>query len=263
MTAPALDDIYRALAEVYDPELDAPITELGFVNEVRLDGGHVTVRYTVPTFWCAPNFVFMMSHDIRTEVGRVPGVTRVTVLVQNNCMEDEVNAGVNAGRSFADTFPNDVDQNADLETLRHTFTVKGFLARQDALLRRMRQAGLPDETTLDLRIGDVHPQGEDVIVHLSTALAPLRVPLAAADLTRYLHKRRRLHLATDPGARLFTTSDGQPIAAVDLAAYLRYSRTARLNIAFNTSLCEGLLRTQFFPERQHDYSSIGDRLMIG
>ncbi|MCS6938391.1 MAG: iron-sulfur cluster assembly protein [Roseiflexus sp.] len=50
MTAPALDDIYRALAEVYDPELDAPITELGFVNEVRLDGGHVTVRYTVPTF---------------------------------------------------------------------------------------------------------------------------------------------------------------------------------------------------------------------
>lgn len=260
---PALDDIYGALAEVYDPELDAPITELGFVNEVHLVDGHVTVRYTVPTFWCAPNFVFMMSQDIRTEVGRVPGVTQVTVLVQNNCMEDEVNAGVNAGRSFTETFPADVDHHADLEALRHTFTVKGFLARQDALLRRLRQAGLPDETVLALRIGDVHPHGEDLIVQAAEMQTPQRVLLAAADLARYLHKRRRLHLATDPGAQLFTTADGQPIAAADLAAYLRYSRTARLNIAFNTSLCEGLLRTQFFPERQHDYSSIGDRLMIG
>lgn len=258
---PTLAEINRALAEVYDPELDTPITELGFVNEVQIAAdGHVTVAYTVPTFWCAPNFVFMMSQDIRDEVGRVPGVTQVTVLVRNNCLEDEINRGVNAGRSFAETFPADVDQNADLEALRHTFTVKGFLARQDVLIRRMRQAGLADSAILALRISDVMVQGDDLFLQTTP---PQWVLLAAADLLRYLHKRRRLQLAVTADAPLFTTVEGQPIAEAELASYLRYSRSARLNIAFNTSLCEGLLRTQFFPERQHDHSSVGDRLMIG
>ncbi|MFQ3684634.1 metal-sulfur cluster assembly factor [Roseiflexus sp.] len=259
---PAHAEINRALAEVYDPELDTPITELGFVNEVRIDGGHVTVTYTVPTFWCAPNFVFMMSHDIRHEVSRVPGVTHVTVLVRNNCLEEEINAGVNAGRSFAETFPNDVDQHADLEVLRHTFIVKGFLARQDALIRRMRQAGLTDAAILALRIGDVGVQGEDLFVQPELSVVSQRVPLAAPDHARYLHKRRQLRLSVEASARLFTTVDGQQITEDDLSIYLRYSRAARLNIAFNTSLCEGLLRTQFFPERQHDHSSVGDRLII-
>jgi metal-sulfur cluster biosynthetic enzyme len=260
---PDLTDVHRALADVYDPELDAPITELGFVGEVHIDGGHVTVHYTVPTFWCAPNFVFIMSQDIRTEVGRVPGVTQVTVLVHNNCLEEDINAGVNAGQSFAEVFPADVDQNADLEALRHTFTVKGFLARQDALIRRMRRSDVADAAIVELRIGDVYRQGEDLLVQVSPWQTPLFVPLAAGDLARYLHKRRRLHLATDLEAWLFTTVDGQPIAAANLDAYLRYSRAARLNIAFNTSLCEGLLRTQFFTERQYDYTSVGDHLMIG
>jgi len=259
---PELADIQRALAEVYDPELDTPITELGFVNEVQISGDHVTVTYTVPTFWCAPNFVFMMSQDIRAEVSRVPGVAGVTVVVRNNCLEDEINAGVNAGRSFAETFPADVGTKADLEALRHTFTVKGFLARQDALLRRMRQAGLRDATILDLRVGDVVAQGEDLFVATAADCPPQRIALAAADLARYLHKRRRLGLPVAANDWLFTTVDGQPIAEAELATYLRYSRAARLNIAFNTSLCEGLLRTQFFPERQYDYSSVGDRLIL-
>lgn len=90
---PTLTEIYRALAEVYDPELDTPITELGFVNEVHVADGHVTVTYTVPTFWCAPNFVFMMSQDIRHEVAQVPGVTQVTVIVHNNCLEERSTVG--------------------------------------------------------------------------------------------------------------------------------------------------------------------------
>ncbi|RMD72135.1 MAG: DUF59 domain-containing protein [Chloroflexi bacterium] len=256
---PTLAEIHRALDDVYDPELDAPITELGFVNEVHIDGDHVTVIYTVPTFWCAPNFVFLMSQDIRDEVGRVPGVSRVTVLVRNNCLEDDINRGINTGRSFAETFPTDVDRYADLEALRRTFMVKGFLARQDVLIRRMRQVGLDDATILALRIGDVVQQGEDLLLSISS---PQRIPLARADYERYLHKRRRLGLPVMAATLLFTTVDGQPIVTSELPNYLRYSRSARLNIAFNTSLCEGLLRTQFYPERQSDYTSVGDRLLI-
>ncbi|GAB4432163.1 MAG: iron-sulfur cluster assembly protein [Chloroflexi bacterium OHK40] len=255
------DQVFAALDQVYDPELDAPLTRLGFIDEVTITGGHVTVRYTVPTFWCAPNFVFLMSSDIRHEVARVPGVAAVTVLVRNNCAENEINAGINAGKSFAETFPDDlVDEG--LEALRHTFTLKGFLARQDVLLRRLRQAGIDEATALALRVGALTPQGEDVRVVTPDGTA-LRVPLAAADLEKYLHKRRKLGLAQAPEALLFTTTEGQPLAEVDLAAYLRRSRAARLNIAFNTTLCEGLLRTQFRPEQAGCHGSVGDALLVG
>ncbi len=256
---PTIAEVYCALAEVYDPELDTPITELGFINEVQIDGGQVTVTYTVPTFWCAPNFVFIMSQDIRREVGQIPGVHQVTVIVRNNCLADEINRGINTGLGFAETFPNDVDNQADLEALRQTFIVKGFLARQDVLIRRMRQVGLSDATILNLRIGDLVLSGEDLLIQTAP---PQRIPLAAIDLQKYLHKRRQLHLAVAADARLFTTVTDQPIAEADLPAYLRYSRSVRLNIAFNTSLCEGLLRTQFFAEQQYDYSSVGDRLIV-
>jgi hypothetical protein len=216
----------------------------------------VTVRYKVPTFWCAPNFVYMMSHDIRSEVGRVPGVAAVTVLVENNCVEDEINAGVNAGKSFEETFPNDTDGES-LDALRRTFTAKGFLARQDVLLRRLRQAGMADEQILALRLDDLAVDGED----LAVATAPIRVRLAGPDLAKYLHKRRKLGLDQAPAALLFTTIAGRPLAEVDLADYLRRSRSARLNIAFNTSLCEGLLRTQFRPEQQGSHQSVGDSLL--
>jgi metal-sulfur cluster biosynthetic enzyme len=257
---PALPAIYAALDEVYDPELDAPITRLSFVEEVAVASGHVTVRYKVPTFWCAPNFVYMMSHDIRSEVGRVPGVAAVTVLVENNCVEDEINAGVNAGKSFEETFPNDTDGES-LEVLRRTFTAKGFLARQDVLLRRLRQAGMADDQILALRLGDPAVDGEDLIVPVAPGAAPLLVRLAAPDLEKYLHKRRKLGLEQAPAALLFTTLAGQPLAEVDLADYMRRSRSARLNIAFNTSLCEGLLRTQFHPEQHGSHQSVGDSLL--
>jgi len=258
--APTHAALYAALDQVYDPELDAPLTRLGFIDEVVVDGGHVTVHYTVPTFLCAPNFVYLMSHDIRSELSQVPGVAAVTVLVRNNCAESEINAGVNAGKSFADTFPDETDGEG-LEALRHTFTSKGFLARQDVLLRRLRQAGLDDARSLMLRLADLLVLGDDLFVQHLPGEAPLRLPLAAPDLEKYQHKRRKLGLAQAPEALLFTTLAGQPLHEVDLADYLRRSRSARLNIAFNTTLCEGMLRTQFRPEQAQRHDSIGDSLL--
>jgi metal-sulfur cluster biosynthetic enzyme len=262
-TPPSLDAIYAALENVYDPELDDSIIKLEFVDAVEIDGGQVTVRYKVPTFWCAPNFVFMMSHDIRREVLAVPGVERVTVLVRNNCVADEVNGGVNAGLSFAQTFADDVDgEQADLEQLRRIFAEKGFLARQDVLLRRLRQAGLEDAEILALRLRDVFADEDDMLVQRPAPAASLWIRLAGGDLTKYRHKRRALGLPADGDALLFTTLAGEDLRELDLQAYLRRSRAARLNIAFNTSLCEGLLRATYTPERIGDTSSVGDALLL-
>lgn len=256
---PSREAIYAALENVYDPELDDSLIRLGFIDEVEIVGADVTVRYKVPTFWCAPNFTFMMSYDIRDEVSRVPGVRAVTVLVRNNCAEQEINTGINAGLSFQETFGADTNGES-LDDLRRIFTEKGFLARQDVLLRRLRQAGLADAEMLGLRQCDVRADGDDLL--LTTGHAPLRVRLAAADLARYQHKRKKLGLPHAPDALLFTTLAGDDLRGLDLQDYLRRSRAARLNIAFNSTLCEGLLRATYTPEQVSNTASVGDALLV-
>ena len=46
---PTREQVDAALAEVEDPEIHRPITELGMVKDVRIDGGsvHVDVYLTV------------------------------------------------------------------------------------------------------------------------------------------------------------------------------------------------------------------------
>jgi len=69
------DRVIGALAGVYDPELDEPITTLRFVSacEVGADGD-VAVVLRLPTPQCAPNFAFLMAADARNAVRRLPGV---------------------------------------------------------------------------------------------------------------------------------------------------------------------------------------------
>ena len=55
--------VLEALGTVYDPELDEPITDLGFVGSVVVAGGAVAVRLRLPTPQCAPNFAFLMAAD--------------------------------------------------------------------------------------------------------------------------------------------------------------------------------------------------------
>jgi len=87
------------------------------------------------------------------------------------------------------------------------------------------------------------------------------VRLAAPDLAKYLRKRAGFGLSSDADALLFTMRDGAPLQTDTLAEYLRRSRTVRVSIALNSSLCEGLLRTRYQPERSADTSSVGDVLL--
>lgn len=47
--------VNAALATVLDPELDRPITDLGFVRAVSVGAdGSVEARLRLPTYFCAP-----------------------------------------------------------------------------------------------------------------------------------------------------------------------------------------------------------------
>ena len=91
-----------ALAEVYDPELDEPITRLGFVSSCEVSpGGDVEVVLRLPTPQCAPNFAFLMAADARKVVRRLPEVREVTIKLQDHYTGDEINAALGRGDGFS------------------------------------------------------------------------------------------------------------------------------------------------------------------
>src|SRR5207247_3670504 len=72
-------DVQEALGSVADPELDRSLVELGFARAALDADGHVTVEVRLPTYWCAPNFAYLMVQDARDAVAAVPGVRSVSV----------------------------------------------------------------------------------------------------------------------------------------------------------------------------------------
>jgi metal-sulfur cluster biosynthetic enzyme len=49
---PTPEDVYNALANVYDPELGLPVTDLGLVYDVQLEGKTANVKLTLTSMGC-------------------------------------------------------------------------------------------------------------------------------------------------------------------------------------------------------------------
>lgn len=71
----SVDDVYRELARVVDPEIGVDIVSLGLVYDVRVDGSTVFVTYTLTTPGCPMQHV--IEQGIDNVVRPVPGVTEV------------------------------------------------------------------------------------------------------------------------------------------------------------------------------------------
>ena len=97
--------MYTALGTVRDPELDQPVTTLGFVSSCTVTGeGAAQVRLRLPTYFCAPNFAFLMVADAYDAVTAVPGVSSAEVILDDHFASDAINAGVAARAGFAASF---------------------------------------------------------------------------------------------------------------------------------------------------------------
>src|SRR6201986_3913004 len=107
-----------ALGEVRDREPDRPITDLGFVAGVRITS-RVRVELRLPTYFCAPNFAWLMVADAREAVAALPGVGPVDVVLLDHFVSSEINDGVAAVSEFASSFDSD-GADPDLESLRST-----------------------------------------------------------------------------------------------------------------------------------------------
>jgi metal-sulfur cluster biosynthetic enzyme len=229
--------ILEHLDRVLDPELDESILKLGFVQSVQADEGILTVTVRLPTYWCAPNFSYLMVDDIRRELMAVENVRQVQIRLPDHFASDEIEQGVNSGRSFTDAFSGEALEN--LDQLRDLFLRKGYLKRQEGLLRNLRDAGLSFAEIAQLRIENLHFEEGSCWVECGTAG---NHQLESASLAqRYLERRKKLGLDVSPGAALIVDLRDQPVSAPKLEQYFVYARTVRVSLDANGSLCCALL----------------------
>jgi metal-sulfur cluster biosynthetic enzyme len=216
-------EVLDALSGVRDPELDEPVTDLGFVSNLEIEGDAVSVRLRLPTFFCAPNFAYLMVADAREAVLSVPGVRRVSVVLDDHYASEELNAG----GAFDEAFPDETE-GPDLEELRTVFRRKSFVSRQEQLCRALLSEGRSPLELAAMRLEDLPP---------------------SQDLDKYLERRRELGLDLSEGAPLLVDPDGNRIPEEAVVQHLRFARTVRVSIEGNAELCRGLLETRYGRER--------------
>jgi len=216
--------VIAALDTVYDPELDEPITTLGFVSScVVTAAGDVSVRLRLPTPQCAPNFAFLMGADARAAVRRLPDVREVTIVLEDHYTGEEINAALGRGDDFESAFPGETA--GSLDALRELFQRKALLGRQARVCQALlEEDGATPETVVARRFADL-PESPD-----AARVAALRAALG---------------LPHDPDAPAIIAGDGASLTVSDLPTWLRRARLVSLSLEANGGMCRDLLRARY------------------
>ena len=139
-----------------DPELDEPITSLGFVASCAVSAdGDAQVRLRLPTYFCAPNFAYLMVADAYDAVSALPGVRRTEVVLEDHFASDAINSGVAAQAGFARSF--DGEAVGELHELRADFLRKAVMAGTDQVCRPLLAAGTDPAALLAMTLGELPP----------------------------------------------------------------------------------------------------------
>ncbi|PFG57627.1 metal-sulfur cluster biosynthetic enzyme [Amycolatopsis sulphurea] len=215
--------VRSALDTVRDPELDEPVTDLGFVERLEVEAGRVVVRLRLPTYFCAPNFAFLMVADAYDAVSSVPGVVTTEVVLQDHFAAEAINQGVAARAGFVASFAGEaVDE---LDGLRADFLRKAVLAGTDRVCRALTAAGRDRAELAGLTLGD----------------AP-----AGADRERLRARRHELGLPAGDGDPLLVDSwTGAAVPAGELTRHLGLARLTRTGQEANSAVCRGMLRARY------------------
>ena len=225
-------EVWERLDAVTDPELDEPITDMGFVERIEVtDARQVRVDFRLPTYWCSPNFAFLMAFGIRREVMALPWVVEANVHLNDHCFGDKVNEGVNSGREYHDVCAEYCD-GARLDEVVQTFLAKAFDRRQETVVLGLQGIGLCPAEIVTMTLGQlrmVRFDGEEEL----------------RQLPRYIELLLDQGLAKASADLAFPTWDGQPIQPMALSEHLARLRSTRINMEFNGALCRGLAKTRY------------------
>ena len=216
--------VLAALDTVRDPELDESVTALGFVASCTVSSdGVADVRLRLPTYFCAPNFAYLMVADAYDAVSVVPGVSRTDVVLEDHFASDVINRGVAARAGFQQSF--DGYAAGELDELRADFLRKATLAATDRVCRPLVMAGRTPEQLATMRLGDV-PE--------------------SADRERLRSRRLELGLpAGDESPLLVDPVTGDAVDAPALPRHLARARLTGVSVEANSGVCRGMLRQRY------------------
>ncbi len=229
-----LNQVWARLDLVMDPELDEPVTDMGFIEAVSItdspvgNTSTVDVSFRLPTYWCSPNFAFLMAEDIKRQIEVLPWVGQAVVTLQDHMAAEEMNRAINSGASFGSVF-EDLHPGEDLGALREKFDVKAFQRRQEVVIKAL--------IALGFQPGGVVTMPRALLE--ATALDGEEATRQKARYLAILHQK----LSPGPGDLAFPTYQGAPIA--DYALYMGLLRSVRINMEFSGSLCRGLKASRY------------------
>lgn len=209
-----------------DPELDESITSLGFVASCTVSNdGVAQVRLQLPTYFCAPNFAFLMVADAYDAVSGVSGVSRADIVLEDHFASTEINGGVAARAGFVQSFTDEAV--GELDTLRADFVRKAVWAGTDRVCRPLIARGHTGEELVGLTLGEVP---------------------ASADLDRLRSRRAELGLpAADDDPLLIDPVSGAAVQVDALPLHLRKARVTRVSVEANSGICRSLLQERYRP----------------
>ena len=221
---PSRDSALAALDAVVDPELDEPITDLGFVRSLEVHGADVVVHLRLPTSFCSPNFAYLMASDAKDALSALPWTGRVVVELDDHHDSAVINRGLAADAGYRGTFRHEAEQ--DLEELRTTFRRKAHTAAMERSLTGLLRADASRdvESLGTVRLADLPPG-------------------APTDALR--RRRAALGLPDAPDAQVMVDHDGHGYTAAEVPLTLRRARSTRISIDGNAHFCRGLLRTRY------------------
>jgi metal-sulfur cluster biosynthetic enzyme len=222
------DEAYAALSAVVDPELDEPITDLGFVHTLVVSpSGNVKLHLRLPTSFCSPNFAYLMASDAKDVLTALDWTKLVVVELDDHHDSDIINAGLAADAGYRGTFGHEAQTS--LDELRVTFRRKAHTASMERCLTALLRAdrGRPEESLCRVTLAD------------------LPVDDATAALMR---RRRALGLSTAPDDLVMVDHRGRGYGADAVPLALRRARSTRISIDGNAHFCRGLLKTRYADE---------------
>jgi metal-sulfur cluster biosynthetic enzyme len=227
------DAVLRALDAVIDPELDEPITDLGFVHTVDVTpDGDIEVHLRLPTSFCAPNFAYLMASDSKDVLVELDWTRNVIVELDDHHDSDIINTGLAADAGYRGTFRHEAQEG--LDELRVTFQRKAHTAAMERSLTALLRAE-PPRPVDDLGAVRIQELPDD-------------------DTTASLLRRRStIGLTTAPTDLVMVDHEGNGYASEDVPLMLRRARSTRISIDGNAHFCRGLLRTRYAdaPQEMH------------
>jgi metal-sulfur cluster biosynthetic enzyme len=228
-------EVLNALDAVRDPELDEPVTSLGFVTSCTVSAdGVADVRLRLPTYFCAPNFAWLMVADAYDAVSAVPGVQQTQIELEDHFASAEINHGVAARAGFVDSF--DGLAVAELDTLRSDFVRKAVLAGTDRVCRPLLAAAYTVDDLAELTLGDAPPSD---------------------DRRRLQERRAELGLPAELDSPLLVDAvTGEAVGPLALPLHLRRAQLTRVNIEANASVCRGMLQHRYRTRGQGEMEEV-------